>query len=94
MALAVNIEDLRTRARARLPRAIFDLFDGGAEEESTLRDNRAAFDRVHLLPKVLVDVSRVETRIELLGAPAELPVAVAPTGAVGFGWDGRRERKS
>lgn len=88
MALAVNIEDLRSQARRRLPRAIFDLFDGGAEDESTLRDNRAAFDRVHLLPKVLVDVSRVETQIDLLGQPSALPLAVAPTGAVGFGWRG------
>ena len=44
-------------AQRRLPRAIFDFFDGGAEDETTLRDNRAAFERVRLLPKVLVDVS-------------------------------------
>jgi (S)-mandelate dehydrogenase len=85
---AINIEDLRAQAQRRLPRAIFDLFDGGAEDELTLRDNRAAFDRVRLLPKVLVDVSRVETEIELLGKPSSLPIAIAPTGAVGFGWRG------
>jgi len=56
---AVNIEDLRRLAKRRVPRAIFDFFDGGAEDETTLRDNRAAFERVRLLPKVLVDVSRV-----------------------------------
>ena len=50
----VSIEDLRQVARRRLPRAIFDFFDGGAEDEVTLRENRAAFERVRLLPKVLV----------------------------------------
>jgi (S)-mandelate dehydrogenase len=85
---AIDIEDLRAQAQRRLPRAIFDLFDGGAEDEITLRDNRAAFDRVWLLPKVLVDVSNVETSIELLGKPSSLPIAIAPTGAVGFGWRG------
>jgi (S)-mandelate dehydrogenase len=85
---AINIEDLRAQARRRLPRAIFDLFDGGAEDELTLRDNRAAFDRVRLLPKVLVDVSSVDTAVEILGTRANLPIAVAPTGAVGFGWRG------
>ncbi|MEX2241038.1 MAG: hypothetical protein WD775_10155 [Burkholderiales bacterium] len=39
---AVNIEDLRRLARSRLPRSVFDFFDGGAEDETTLRDNRAA----------------------------------------------------
>ena len=58
---AVNIEDLRLLAKRRLPRAIFDFFDGGAEDEVTLRENRAAFERVRLLPKVLVDVSQVDT---------------------------------
>ena len=55
---AVNIEDLRRMAKRRLPRAIFDFFDGGAEDETTLRENRAAFERVRLLPKVLVNVAR------------------------------------
>jgi (S)-mandelate dehydrogenase len=88
LPLAVNIEDLRAQARRRLPRAIFDLFDGGAEDELTLRDNRAAFDRVHLLPRVLVDVSRVDTTAEFFGKTSNLPIAIAPTGAVGFGWRG------
>ena len=85
---AFCIDDLRTMARRRLPRAVFDLFDGAAEDESTLRANAAAFERVRLLPKVLVDVSRVDPRCTILGAPSSLPIAVAPTGAVGFGWRG------
>lgn len=85
---AVNIEDLRRLARRRLPRSVFDFFDGGAEDETTLRANRAAFERVRLLPKVLVDVSRVDTRVELLGKPSKLPMAIAPTGAIGAGRNG------
>jgi (S)-mandelate dehydrogenase len=82
---AINIEDLRRMAKRRLPRAIFDFFDGGAEDETTLRDNRAAFERVRLLPKVLVDVSSVSLETELFGKRSTLPLAVAPTGGISAG---------
>jgi len=85
LARAVNIEDLRVLARRRLPRAIFDFFDGGAEDEVTLRENRAAFERVRLLPRVLVDVSKVDTALELFGKRAALPLAIAPTGGISAG---------
>jgi (S)-mandelate dehydrogenase len=85
LARAVNIEDLRLMARARLPRSVFDFFDGGAEEELTLAANRAAFQRVRLLPKVLVDVHAVDTSVDLLGLRSNLPMAIAPTGAIGAG---------
>ncbi|MEI2415861.1 alpha-hydroxy acid oxidase [Orrella sp. JC864] len=83
---AASIEDLRRQAARMLPRAVFDFYDGGAETESTLRANRAAFEAVQLLPRYLVDVSRIETGTRLLGQPAALPLAVAPTGAIGYGW--------
>src|SRR5262245_56565496 len=85
LAAAVNIEDLRVLARRRLPRAIFDFFDGGAEDETTLRGNRAAFERVRLLPKVLVNVKDVDTKADLLGKSANLPLAIAPTGGISAG---------
>jgi (S)-mandelate dehydrogenase len=85
---AINIEDLRELAKRRLPRAIFDFFDGGAEDETTLRDNRAAFERVRLLPKVLVDVSSVDTKAEIFGKSANLPLAIAPTGGISAGRPG------
>lgn len=88
LAHAFSIEDLRCAARFRLPKAIFDFFDGGAEDELTLDDNQAAFRRVRLLPRVLVDVAQVDLGVQLLGRPAALPMAIAPTGAVGFGWRG------
>jgi (S)-mandelate dehydrogenase len=68
-----------------LPRAIFDFFDGGAEDEVTLRENRAAFERVRLLPRVLVDVSKVDTAVDLFGKRAALPLAIAPTGGISAG---------
>jgi len=85
---AWSVEDLRGLACRRLPRAIFETFDGGAEDESTLRDNREAFARRRLMPRVLVDVARVDPSTRLLGAPSALPIAVAPTGAAGFGRHG------
>ena len=85
LASAVNIEDLRQRARRRLPRAIFDFFDGGAEDETSLRGNRAAFERVRLLPRVLVNVAEVDTRVSLFGKEMNLPMAIAPTGGIGAG---------
>jgi (S)-mandelate dehydrogenase len=88
LSAAISIEDLRQLARKRLPRAIFDFFDGGAEDEVTLRENRAAFERVRLLPKVLVDVAKVDTRVQLFGVEAKLPMAIAPTGGIGAGRPG------
>src|SRR5215216_6539161 len=55
---AINIEDLRRRARRRLPRALFDFVDGGGEDEWSVRENRAAFERLTFRPRVLVDVSQ------------------------------------
>jgi len=80
------IEDLRLLAKKRLPRAVFEFFDGGAEDETTLRDNRAAFERVRLAPKMLAGVSQIDTVASVLGASSKLPIAVGPTGGVGFGW--------
>lgn len=83
-----SIERLRQAARARLPRGVFDFYDGGAEDEVTLADNCAAFRRVKLLPRVLRNVAEVDMATDLFGQPMGAPIAIAPTGAVGFGWRG------
>jgi (S)-mandelate dehydrogenase len=88
LSRAFSIEDLRRLAKRRLPRAVFDFFDGGAEDEVTLRGNRAAFERVRLLPKVLVDVASVDLGAPLLGAPSALPLAIGPTGGISAGRPG------
>jgi len=83
-----SIERLRAAARRRLPRGVFDFYDGGAEDEVTLADNSSAFQRVRLSPKVLRDVARVNLSTELFGQAIAMPMAIGPTGAVGFGWRG------
>lgn len=81
-----SIEDLRRLARRRLPRSIFDFYDGGAEDELTLAVNREAFRRHRLAPRVLNDVATVSTASSLWGRPLGMPMAIGPTGALGFGW--------
>ncbi len=83
-----SIARLRELARARLPPAVFDFYDGGAEDEITLRANANAFQQVPLIPRVLRDVSRIDTSANWWGRAAGLPLAIGPTGAVGFGWRG------
>jgi (S)-mandelate dehydrogenase len=83
---AHSIEDLRRMARRRLPRGVFDFFDGGAEDETTLRANREGFERIRLRPRLLVDVQRPDLSTTILGAAAAAPLVIAPTGAIGAGW--------
>ena len=77
---ARNIADLRELARRRVPHLAFEYVEGGAEDESTLRGNRTAFERLKLVPQTLIDTSRRQLRTAILGAPAEAPLIIAPTG--------------
>lgn len=80
LARCYSIEDLRTRARRRLPAPMFHYIDGGADDEWTLRRNTAAFDDWQLLPRHLVDVSDVDASTRVLGCELRLPFFLAPTG--------------
>ena len=80
LSRALTIADLRAVAKRRTPRAVFDYTDGGAETETSLRRAREAFARVEFRPRVLRDVTVVDTTTTLLGHPAALPLAFAPTG--------------
>jgi L-lactate dehydrogenase (cytochrome) len=80
LARAATVGDLRELARRRAPRAVFDYTDGAAGTEISLRRMREAFERVEFCPRVLRDVSAVDPSTTLLGAPAALPLAFAPTG--------------
>ena len=82
----LNIADLREGSRKRLPKGVFEFFERGSEDEVSLNENRAAFRRIKLRNKVLVDVSTRHTRTELFGKPMAMPLAVAPTGAAGLTW--------
>ncbi len=79
-AEAVNIDDLRRLARRRLPSGVFNYIDGGAEDEVTMRANRAAFRRWNFAPRVLRDMSRVDTSTTLLGRRLPFPLVLAPAG--------------
>ncbi|MDR5769899.1 alpha-hydroxy acid oxidase [Caballeronia sp. LZ028] len=83
---AYNIEDLRVLARRRVPKGVFEFVDRGSEDEVALRNNRDAFERIKLVPRTLVDVSRRTTATELFGHRLAMPVAVAPTGVAGLMW--------
>lgn len=75
----VNLLELEALAEQRLPRAAFDYYAGGAEDEVTLRENRAAFAQIALRPRMLVDVSAIDTSTTVLGQPVAAPILVAPT---------------
>ncbi len=77
---AVNIEDLRRSAKARLPRIVFDYLDGGAEDEVTLRANRQAFDTLTFRPRHAVAVPNCDTRVRVLGFDLSFPAILAPVG--------------
>jgi (S)-mandelate dehydrogenase len=81
---AINLDDLRTLARRKLPRIAFDFIDGGADDEVCLRRNRAAFERYRLLPRYLRDVSRRDQSVVLFGRTYASPVGISPTGLAGL----------
>ena len=83
---AYNIADLRELARKRLPRGLFEFMDRGCEDEVSLRNNRAAFERIKLKPRVLNNVSKRDQSITLFGHKQNMPVAIAPTGTPGIMW--------
>ncbi len=76
----VNIEDLRRKAQRRLPKAVFDYLDGGAENEITLRENVRAFQSVTFRPRQAIDVPHCDLRTKVLGAELALPAILAPIG--------------
>jgi L-lactate dehydrogenase (cytochrome) len=78
------IEDLRTLARRRVPKAFFDYADGGSYSESTLRANRADLEAIRLRQRVMVDVSQRSLETRILGETAAAPIILAPVGLTGM----------
>lgn len=76
----VCIQDLRPIARERLPKAVFDYLDGGAEGEVTLRENCRVFDDVTFRPRHAVAESECDLRVRVLGFPLSVPFLLAPVG--------------
>jgi L-lactate dehydrogenase (cytochrome) len=75
-----DIDDVRRLAKRNLPGGVFDYFDGAAETEWSMANNSEAFERVHLTPRVLVDVSQIDTSVTVMGTRMPYPFAFSPTG--------------
>lgn len=80
LARCHTVEDVRRAARRRLPRAVFDYVDGGADAEESLTANLAAFRRRRFHPTALADVSEPDVGSTLFGAPVAAPIGLAPAG--------------
>src|SRR5689334_25286027 len=76
-AQPVCLQDFEEAARKKLPPTTYDFMAGGAADEITIRWNREAYDRLALRPRVLVDVTQVDTRVRLLGLDLPHPILLA-----------------
>jgi len=85
---AACIDDLRRIAKRRVPRFAFDLLDGGAENESTLRRNEEALDAVRIVPRYLVNVAKRSLETPLFGKTYTVPFGIAPIGLLNVFWPG------
>ncbi len=85
---AYNIEDLRRKARKRLPRGIFEYVDRGAEDEVALRHNTDIYRSLKIKNRVLMDVSERTTETELFGRKYAMPFGISPTASAGLVCEG------
>ena len=81
-----SIAALRALARQRLPRMLFDMVDGAAGDEITMRRNEAALASIALMPKMLAGAPNRDQSVELFGVRLPSPVIIGPTGMAGFLW--------
>ena len=90
LAGLVTLADFEPLARLAMDPGAYDYVAGGSWDELTLADNVAAWRRYRLRPRVLVDVSAVDTSTTMLGVPVAMPVAIAPMRTASRRWPGRR----
>lgn len=87
----INLHDYEKLAQAQMDPLSWDYYHGGSDDEVTVRENRAAFSRFYLRPRMFVDVSTCLLETTVLGTPVAMPVLVAPTAAHGLAHpDGER----
>jgi L-lactate dehydrogenase (cytochrome) len=77
---AVNLQELRLLARKRVPKAVFDYVDGGANDEISYQRSAETFSKVQFHARVLRDVSKVDLTTKIAGKNSALPIIFAPTG--------------
>ncbi len=76
----VNVFAYEALAQACMEPSAWDYYQSGSDDEVTLRENRAAFERIRLRPRMLVNVETCDMRTTALGTPISMPILVAPTG--------------
>ena len=81
---ALSLADFESLARNHISHGAWDRVQGGAADELTVRWNQEAYEHIRLRPRVLVDVSKLDTRVTLFGQEMPFPILLAPTGAQGF----------
>jgi L-lactate dehydrogenase (cytochrome)/(S)-mandelate dehydrogenase len=81
-----SVAALREMARRRLPRMVFDMVDGAAGDEITMRRNEAALADLAIVPKLLTGAPMRDQSVELLGLKLRSPVIIGPTGLAGLLW--------
>lgn len=84
MKKLLNVEDFRVLAKRHLPAPLFHYIDGGADDEWSLANNTAAFERYQLLPNHLRDISKIDLKTRLLGVELSMPLLLSPTGMTGL----------
>ncbi len=75
----VNIAEYERYAKDNLSRNAYGYYASGSNDMITLRENREAFARLRLLPRVLIDVTKVDTHTTILGERIASPVCIAPS---------------
>jgi len=75
----VNVFDYENLAQVSMERSAWNYYQSGSDDEVTLRANRAAFERILLRPRMLVDVRACDMRTTVLGTPVSMPILIAPT---------------
>ncbi|HTK09080.1 MAG TPA: alpha-hydroxy acid oxidase [Ktedonobacteraceae bacterium] len=75
----MNLFEYEVLASKYMEPAIWDYYQGGSDDEVTLKSNRASFERLHLRPRVLVDVTTIDMHTTVQGVPISMPIMIAPT---------------
>lgn len=79
MEKITNVMEYEPLAKEKLPKMVYEYYASGAEDEWTLHENRNAFSRILFRPRILVDVSNIDTATTVLGFKISMPIMVAPT---------------
>jgi len=76
----LHVMEFAPLAKKKLDPLAWDYLDGGAEDEVSLRDNRAGFNRIIIRPRALVDVHKIDLSLELFGQKLDYPILLDPAG--------------